>query len=73
MEELLRKDDSGKDEISEKYLRINGRYITDGQVNEIVCFLDQLQFAFDHSQRQDHPHYHHHHFRHRRRHCQLNY
>ena len=32
MEELLRKDDSGQDEISEKYLRINGRYITDGQV-----------------------------------------
>lgn len=32
MEELLKKDDSGSDEISEKYLRINGRYITDGQV-----------------------------------------
>ncbi len=32
MEELLKKDDRGSDEISEKYLRINGRYITDGQV-----------------------------------------
>eukprot|EP00795_Rhopilema_esculentum_P008703 gene8703-14724_t len=31
MEELLRKSDNGKDEVSEKYLRINGRYITDGQ------------------------------------------
>jgi len=31
IEELLKKGSSGNDEISEKYLRINGRYITDGQ------------------------------------------
>ena len=32
IEELLKKDENGADELSEKYLRINGRYITDGQV-----------------------------------------
>ena len=37
MEELLRKDDNGKDEISEKFLRLNGRYITDGQVKALYC------------------------------------
>eukprot|EP00794_Sanderia_malayensis_P012124 gene12124-13376_t len=31
MEELLKRDETGKDEVSEKYLSINGRYITDGQ------------------------------------------
>ena len=40
MEELLRKDDSGQDEISEKYLRINGRYITDGQVLFLFIMYD---------------------------------
>ena len=41
MEELLKKGSSGKDEISEKYLRINGRYITDGQVffHSLIFFL----------------------------------
>ena len=42
IEELLKKGSSGNDEISEKYLRINGRYITDGQ----VFFLNLTFFLY---------------------------
>ena len=43
MEELLTRDGSAKDEVSEKYLSINSRYITDGQVSNSKYYIDVFE------------------------------